>query len=134
MLGPDVLVAPVLEEGAVERQVYLPVNDGGWYDWHDNRHFAGGEVATVAAPLGRLPLFVRSGAIVPIEAGDGIGLRVFAAANGAASGALYLDDGRTAAWREQGRQIDLSVRVETDGSRSVAVTDPSFKPVSIDWM
>ena len=41
MLGPDLLVAPVLEEGATDRQVYLPEHPGGWFDFHDGRHFDG---------------------------------------------------------------------------------------------
>ena len=59
MLGPDILVAPVLEEGASDRQVYLPEHAGGWFDFHDGRHFEGGQTITVLAPLGRLPVFVR---------------------------------------------------------------------------
>ena len=42
MLGRDLLVAPVLEEGASDRQVYLPEHAGGWFDFHDGRHFDGG--------------------------------------------------------------------------------------------
>lgn len=72
MLGPDVLVAPVLEEGARERSVYLPEHAGGWYDWHDGKHYPGGSVATVAAPLGQLPLFVRAGALILL--GDATGI------------------------------------------------------------
>ncbi len=71
MLGPDLLVAPVLDEGATTREVYLPAHPGGWYDWHDGTAFEGGQTVTVVAPLGRLPLFARAGAIVPIEDGAG---------------------------------------------------------------
>ena len=66
MLGPDILVAPVLEEGASDRQVYLPEHAGGWFDFHDGRHFEGGQTITVPAPLGRLPVFVRCGAMIPV--------------------------------------------------------------------
>jgi alpha-glucosidase len=65
MLGPDLLVAPVLEQGETTRSVYLPAHPGGWYDWHDGSHYAGGSRVTVPAPLGRMPIFARAGAIVP---------------------------------------------------------------------
>lgn len=105
MLGPDVLVAPVLEEGARERSVYLPDRAGGWYDWHDGRHYPGGAVATVAAPLGRLPLFLRAGALVPLGGAEGMDERREVLVCGlveGATGELYEDDGETADWRGDG--------------------------------
>lgn len=103
MLGPDILVAPVLEEGARERSVYLPEHAEGWYDWHEGKHHRGGAVATVAAPLGRLPLFVRAGALIPL--GDPAGLSTLREllACGPVEGAsseLYEDDGETTEWRD----------------------------------
>lgn len=103
MLGPDLLVAPVLEEGERERRVYLPAHPGGWHDWHEGRHFDGGGFATVPAPLGRLPLFVRAGALVPV--GDPAGragiaeLLAFGAAETTAC-EVYEDDGDTTGWRD----------------------------------
>jgi alpha-glucosidase len=105
MLGPNILVAPVLEEGATQRSVRLPAHPGGWFDWHDGRHFPGGGVATIAAPLGRLPVFVRAGAIVPVGDPTRLGgvteLLAFDAAQGA-RGELYEDDGETIGWRDGG--------------------------------
>lgn len=115
MLGPDVLVAPVLEEGARERSVYLPAHAGGWYDWHDGKHYAGGAVATVAAPLGRLPLFLRAGALIPLGSGDRIddGREVLACGLvEGATGELYEDDGETADWRGDGSAL---IRFEVRG-------------------
>ena len=60
--GPSLWVAPVLEEGAGERAVYLP--HGDWIDaWNGDRVRGGRELA-VAAPLERIPLWVRSGSLV----------------------------------------------------------------------
>ena len=107
LLGPDLLVAPVLEESATTRTVYLPAHPGGWYDWHDGTRYDGGRSVTVAAPLGRLPLFARAGAIVVTEeAGDLVAV-AFRGADGRAQGALYLDDGDTAHWRDDGRLVTL---------------------------
>lgn len=64
LLGDAVLVAPVLEEGAVRRQVYLPA--GNWYDFWTNELIAGGSQIEVIAPLERLPLFVRAGTVLPL--------------------------------------------------------------------
>ena len=60
--GPALWVAPVVENGARERQVALP--RGEWIEtWSGCRVRGGGEV-TVAAPLQRIPVWVRAGSIV----------------------------------------------------------------------
>ncbi|MGC4085234.1 MAG: glycoside hydrolase family 31 protein [Vicinamibacterales bacterium] len=65
MFGPAFLVAPVTEQGAQSRQVYLPAGSD-WINWWTNEKFAGGQTLTVAAPIDVIPLFVRAGSIVPI--------------------------------------------------------------------
>ncbi|MDR3493257.1 MAG: glycoside hydrolase family 31 protein [Ancalomicrobiaceae bacterium] len=109
MLGPDLLVAPVLLEGATSRDVYLPAHPGGWYGFGDGSHYDGGQRVSVAAPLGRLPLFVRAGAIVPLEEGGQLQLALFGASDGKAAGLFYQDDGDTAAWRDEGRAITIAL-------------------------
>ena len=64
MFGPAFLVAPVYEYGARSREVYFPECEG-WYDFYSNVFLSGGESRTVAAPYGRMPLYVRAGSIVP---------------------------------------------------------------------
>lgn len=64
MLGSWLLVAPVTVEGAVTRDVYLPA-PGNWYDYHTGILHVGGQSITVAAPLERIPMFVREGALIP---------------------------------------------------------------------
>ena len=100
MYGPAFLVSPVTEPGAVSRPVYLPT--GHWYDfWTGSATDGGREVAT-AAPLDRLPLFIRAGSIVPLgpdlewstqKAPDPIELRVYRGADGAF--VLYEDENDT---------------------------------------
>jgi alpha-glucosidase len=66
MLGPDLLVAPILRQGAVARSVYLP--RGTWFNfWSGERH-EGGQHVVAQAPLEIIPLFVRAGAIIPMAA------------------------------------------------------------------
>ncbi len=60
--GPALWVAPVLEEGARERRVYLP--RGEWIDFWTAAAVSGGREVIAPAPLGRIPAWVRSGSIV----------------------------------------------------------------------
>jgi len=67
LVGDFILAAPVYNEGANNRSVYLPYKDGvNWYYWHSGQKYGGGQTVNVSAPLGTLPLFVRSGAIIPM--------------------------------------------------------------------
>ena len=60
--GPALWVAPVLDQGAREREVALP--RGEWIEtWSDERVRGGGDVV-VPAPLHRIPVWVRAGSIV----------------------------------------------------------------------
>ena len=62
MFGPDLLVAPILAAGLRERDVYLPAGD--WIDGWSGAAMAGGSVHRCAAPIDRIPVFVRAGAAV----------------------------------------------------------------------
>lgn len=57
------LVASVVEEGARSRSVYLP--EGAWYDVWSDEAVRGPTSVEVEAPLERIPVFVRAGAVVP---------------------------------------------------------------------
>ncbi len=65
--GRDLLVAPVLDEGVEHRQLYLPA--GRWYDLWEGACYTGGGWIDVAAPLSRIPVFVRGGAALPVRLG-----------------------------------------------------------------
>lgn len=64
LFGDHLLVAPVVARGQTEKAVYFPPGD--WIDWWTGEVHAGPGEATVAAPLDRLPLFLRAGGIVPM--------------------------------------------------------------------
>src|ERR1700728_2339539 len=55
LFGPSLLVAPVFEQGAKERKVYLPA--GSWYDFWTAKRIEGGTTATVPVSLETMPLF-----------------------------------------------------------------------------
>ena len=100
MFGPAFLVAPVTEQGAISREVYLPAG-ADWYNYWTNERVKGGQTITVSAPIDTLPLFVRAGSILPLGAPvesthekQAIEkIRVYPGAN--ASFTLFSDDGTT---------------------------------------
>jgi alpha-D-xyloside xylohydrolase len=67
MYGPDLLVAPVLYEGARSREVYLPAGTS-WRDAWTDEVLEGGRWITADAPLDRIPLYLRGDAQLPIQA------------------------------------------------------------------
>ncbi len=67
MLGSSLLAAPVFSASAdsVARTIYLP--QGLWYDFWTHKPVAGGAYITQDCPLDYLPVFVRAGAILPMQ-------------------------------------------------------------------
>jgi alpha-glucosidase len=103
LLGADLLVAPILRQGATARSVYLPA--GIWFDFWTGEGLRGGRHVLADAPLDRLPLFVRAGAILPaIPVQQFVGERAMREANlhiwPSNSGRLpwYEDDGVSLGW------------------------------------
>jgi alpha-glucosidase len=64
LLGPDLLVAPIVEPGAAGRAVYLP--RGEWVDFWSGECRQGGAMSFVAAGRHTIPVFVRAGAALPL--------------------------------------------------------------------
>ena len=60
MLGPDLLVAPVVEEGATSRKVYLPAGVT-WVEAWTGQEYEGGQAFQADAPLERIPVYWRKG-------------------------------------------------------------------------
>jgi alpha-glucosidase len=110
MVGPDLLVAPVFEPSARKRQVYLPRTPQGWFDWWSGAHHAGGQQVEVTAPLHRLPLFVRGGALVPI-------------ADGANDSARTEEPSRALLWFPGRSGDDAALLYEDDGLRQAQAPD-----------
>ena len=103
--GRDILVAPVVEQGATSRKLYLP--RGTWYDWWTNEPQPGGREVTRTVDLAITPLYVRAGAIIPTgpvkqytsEKVDApVTLTVYPGADG--SFLHYEDDGATFDYRK----------------------------------
>lgn len=91
-LGRDLLIAPVLSVGENQREVYFP--SGTWYDLWDDNCFEGPGVSLVPADLHHIPVFVRGGAILPMESSEtALELQLYLPAKGALDGQLYGDAG-----------------------------------------
>ena len=58
MFGPDILVAPVMEEGVSSRAVYLPEGET-WTECYTGKKYEGGQTVTAAAPIDIIPVFTR---------------------------------------------------------------------------
>jgi len=65
LFGRALLVAPVVQEGATTRSVYLP-GKHPWYDFWTGKRIDGGQSIEAAAPIDRIPAYVRAGAILPL--------------------------------------------------------------------
>jgi len=123
MFGPALLIAPVTEQGATERKVYLPAGSD-WYNFWTNERIHGGQRITVQAPIDTIPVFVRAGSILPLgvpiqstnEKQAVEKVRVYPGAN--AQFTLYSDDGTTYAY-EQG-QHDITVLDWNDGLQKLS--------------
>ena len=90
MFGRSLLVSPVTEPGVTSWQTYLPVNEGGWYDYYTGRHYEGGQSVTTTVAADYIPVFVRAGSIIPLKDDE---VLLYPGANGTFT--LYEDDGVT---------------------------------------
>ncbi len=125
MFGPGIMVAPVVNQGATSRSVYLPGRTT-WYDFHTGIRYDGGRVVSAAAPLNTLPLFVRAGAIIPMGpvvpyadalSGSPLEVRVYPGADG--SFTLY-DDAGDGHGYEKGERVTISF-AWNDASRTLTI-------------
>jgi alpha-glucosidase/alpha-D-xyloside xylohydrolase len=140
--GRDLLVAPVFTKGATSRDVYLPAGD--WYDWWTNEKTSGGRTVARRVDLATMPIYVRAGAIVPVDPvrqytseviKEPTTLRVYRGTDGQYT--LYDDDGISQeyvngrgswtriAWNERVRQLTLEPGAPS-GSTNL-VTERTFK-------
>lgn len=132
--GRDILVAPVVEQGAATRVVYLP--EGLWYDFWTSEKMAGGREVTRNVDLETMPLYVRAGALIPMgpviqhtaeKSDKPMTITVYPGADGKFE--IYEDDGTTfnhqkgdylkvmCEWREASRQLTLT---RTAGTRALS--------------
>ena len=140
MFGPAFLVAPVTEQGATSRKVYLPASCD-WYNYWTNTRIKGGQTITADAPIDTIPLFVRAGSIVPLgtpvlsthEPQALATVRVYPGAD--ADFTLYSDDGTTYSYEKgAGSTTTLhwnDAKHQLTHAGAAAWTEPDSKIVDI---
>ena len=142
--GRDLLIAPVYAKGATSRDVYLP--KGEWYDWWTRERSSGGKRVRRVVDLSTMPIYVRAGSIIPLDAvrqytsqpvADPTTLQIFRGADGQYT--LYDDDGISQAyltgkgtwirmtWTDKSRQLTIEPGAPTGATNVVG--ERTFKIV-----
>jgi len=116
LIGPFLLIAPILEEGKTRRSVYLP--EGIWFDYWTGVRHEGPTSVEVTAPIDTMPMYCRGGSVFPTgeviqnsqEVQSDIKLLIYPDGNG--SFILYEDDGIS----DEGPYAKTRIQVESDGA------------------
>lgn len=123
MFGDSLLVANVVEKGAVTRSIYLPEGDN-FYDFYTRTPYEGGQTIEIPVTRSSIPLFVRSGAIIPMASNklnnlmtqQATGIHLLCAADKDGQFSLYEDDGISMDYENGGylkTQITMTVGERT---------------------
>lgn len=134
MYGPSMLVAPIYQPTQADAQgndirngIYLP--EGQWIDYFTGDVYEGGRILNnFEAPIWKLPLFVKAGAIVPMNRPNNNIHEVNTAERifdiwpaGHSEFTLYDDDGNTEAYM-RGEHATTKVTSELDAKGNLAIT------------
>lgn len=134
MYGPSMLVAPIYQPTQADAQgndirngIYLP--EGQWIDYFTGDVYEGGRILNnFDAPIWKLPLFVKAGAIVPMNRPNNNIHEVNTAERifdiwpaGHSEFTLYDDDGNTEAYL-RGEHATTKVTSELDAKGNLAIT------------
>jgi alpha-glucosidase len=128
LLGSSLMAAPIYRPGVEYRAVYLP--EGTWFDWWTGEKYSGSTYILAHAPLERMPLYARAGAIIPMQpvmqyvderSLDELRLRIFP---GIGEYKLYEDDGHSFDYAK-GIYATTNVRIFREGEKTVVEIAPS---------
>lgn len=132
MFGPAFMVCPVYEYQARSREVYFPEGTN-WYDFYTGKFIEGGQTLKVDAPYGRIPLYIREGAIIPAgpdiqysdeKPAETVFLYIYRGQNG--SFTLYEDEGANYNY-EKGDYSTISFNYDdTEGTLTIGERKGKF--------
>lgn len=131
--GREIMVAPIYEKNAQIRKVYLP--KGLWYDWWTNKLIQGGGIVEKIVNLATMPLYVRAGAIIPMDT-----LRQSTAETNKASLTLNMytgADGNFVLYEDDGLSLDylkgksIQTKFSWNDQKKVLTIEPMFENPSI---
>jgi alpha-glucosidase len=132
LLGPDLLVAPVMTPDTRQRTVYLPTGSA-WVDFWTGQSYPGGQEVTVKAPLdgGHTPVFARAGAVLPLAPTYDSLVSATAGAITVYSGDL---DVRLIPGAGGKTLLGDGTRLSWDGGTSLQVEgSPSMRTIRVTW-
>ena len=109
LFGDSLMVAPVLKQGAISRDVYFPA--GTWYDFWTMARIEGGKTVTVNSPADHIPVFVKAGTILPMYPDT---LQTLAA-----------DLSGNGRWKTPGNQLILRIFSGNPGDAATTLADGS---------
>jgi alpha-D-xyloside xylohydrolase len=124
MFGPSILVNPVYVQGATSRSVYLP--KAYWYDFWTGEKLSGEQTIQAAAPIEKMPLYIRAGSILPMgptmewttqKPEDPIELRIYTGADGDFT--LYEDENDNYNY-EKGAHATIPIHWD-DATRTITI-------------
>lgn len=135
LVGRDLLMAPIVTPGSTHRMVYLPA--GQWVNYFTGKCYLGGQHIVVHAGYDELPLFVRSGAVLPLRpvsdhvdvaAETTITFKLFGDAAIGGTYCHYQDNGEDFAY-QTGEYNLYHVSFADDGEPVVALSHHGYQPV-----
>ncbi len=131
LIGDRLLAAPVLQQGARRRIVYLP--EGTWYDFWKGEAIEGKRAILQEAPLDTCPLYVKAGSILPrwpVQQYVGekeirqLILDIYPGEGGCLH---YRDDGESFGYRE-GAYAEYRFAVESSGRFTAELLHEGYTP------
>ena len=144
MWGDGMLVASVVEKGQTERSVYLPKLKSGkeyWYDFRTRERYEGGRTLSVPVTLASIPLFIRSGAIIPMSGNrltnlmteKTTALDLLLAPDADSAFTLYEDDGVSNDYL-QGHYLKTRVDVKAGEQTLIRFTHTGDYPTAVETL
>lgn len=144
--GDNFLIAPIYEETAMDQNgndirngIYLPDKNQIWIDFYTGQEYQGGQILnSFSAPLWKLPVFVKAGAIIPMTTATNTPQEYLSSQkmrkflfypDGTSDFTVYEDDGISAKYREGefAQTIVKSVKNNSDLEIAVLPTSGSYK-------
>jgi alpha-glucosidase len=133
MLGDSILSAPIFEEGATSRNVYLP--SGNWFDFWTGKMYPGAGWSEISSSLEQWPLFVRGDSIIPTgplmqytdqHPTDPLTFTCYMTGDELANYTLYEDDGSTFEY-QHGNFARISISCRVFGNEAVVEIEEHFE-------
>lgn len=132
MWGDSVLVANVVKKGQQVRTVYLPQPEDEsvrFYDYYTRQAYQGGQTIEVAVGIGSIPMYIKSGAIIPMATNEinnlmndtVTGLKILMAPDVDSQFTVYDDDGRTNNYKT-GQFLQTHIQVSAGAKTEITFT------------